>query len=170
MVGKIVCTDVPMLPLIAFGGESPTGAVEGRFVVVSDDVTLKSLATGDGEGELVMISGLGLGCIWDVDNPRRDSGVLAGGGLEAPPLNKDVILLLTEWLARMVDMLLDVSEEIVDRGRGMNSRTSDILTRDRSCPFSFGNSTHLAVPAGSCVEDNRLGCEVDLSSTGGNVG
>lgn len=36
-------------------------------------------------------------------------------------LTTDEMLLATEWLARTVDMLLDVSEEIVDSGRGMYS-------------------------------------------------
>ena len=34
------------------------------------------------------------------------------------------MLLVTEFLARIVDMLLDVSDEMVDKGRGMYSRTS----------------------------------------------
>ena len=34
------------------------------------------------------------------------------------------MLLVTQWLARNVDMLLDLSDETVDKGRGMYSRTS----------------------------------------------
>ena len=34
------------------------------------------------------------------------------------------MILVTEWLAQIVDMLLDVSDEMVDKGRGMYSRTS----------------------------------------------
>jgi hypothetical protein len=57
--------------------------------------------------------------------------LLAGGGLCAPALTMDVMLPVTEWLARMVDRLLDVSEEIVDSGRGMNSTVSEKPTRAR---------------------------------------
>ena len=39
-------------------------------------------------------------------------------------LTRDVMLLVTEWPERIVDMLLDVSDEMVDKGRGMYSRTS----------------------------------------------
>jgi hypothetical protein len=53
------------------------------------------------------------------------------GGLCAPALTMDVMLPVTEWLAKMVDRLLDVSEEIVDSGRGMNSTVSEKPTRAR---------------------------------------
>ena len=69
----------------------------------------------------------------------------------------DVTLFVTEWLARMVDILLDVSEEMVDNGRGMNSRTSDILTRDRSCPLSSTTSSCVPVVEGSCLVAESMG-------------
>ena len=54
---------------------------------------------------------------------------------ELPPPIIDVILLETEWVARTVDILLEVSEEIVDNGLGMNSNTSENPTREgRSGP------------------------------------
>lgn len=58
----------------------------------------------------------------------------ADGGLEAPALTMDVMLPVTEWPARMVDRVLDVSDEIVERGRGMNSIVSEKPTRGLGKP------------------------------------
>ena len=56
---------------------------------------------------------------------------MAGGGLEVPPLIIDEMLPVREWLARIVDRLLDVSDEMVDSGRGINSIVSENPTRGR---------------------------------------
>lgn len=64
--------------------------------------------------------------------------IFADGGLGAPPLTRDVMLpvteWLTEWLASTVDRLLDVSDEIVDKGRGINSIVSEKPTRGLVSP------------------------------------
>lgn len=80
--------------------------------------------------------------------------MLAGGGLEVPVLKKDVILLVSEWLARIVDTLLDVSEEMVDNGRGIYSKTSDILTLERSCMSSFDRTSSVCA-----IKDSETGVE-----------
>lgn len=49
-------------------------------------------------------------------------------------LMMDVMLPVTEWLARSVDRLLEVSDDIVDRGRGMNSTVSEKPTLGRDDP------------------------------------
>ena len=80
----------------------------------------------------------------------------------------DVILFETEWLARTVDMLLDVSEDIVDNGRGMNSKTSENPTREgRGGPVWDDGSTSAADPSDPWVEVAASGWETDLSSSGG---
>ena len=60
--------------------------------------------------------------------------VLVDGGLGAPALTMDVMLPVTEWPARIVDRLLDVSDEMVERGRGINSIVSEKPTRALGTP------------------------------------
>lgn len=65
---------------------------------------------------------------------RLDLVTLEDGGLDVLELIIDVILPVREWFGRMVDRLLDVSDEIVDKGRGMNSTVSENSTRGRDGP------------------------------------
>lgn len=49
-------------------------------------------------------------------------------GLEASPLTTEVILSVTEWPARTVERLLEVSEDIVESGRRMYSGSLENVT------------------------------------------
>lgn len=84
------------------------------------------------------------------------------GGLGVLRLSSEDILVLTEW-PLMVDTELSVSEEIVDRGRGMNSTLSEKPTRGLDCGLAGGVSR--GGPKGSAmplVDDRELS-----SPTGG---
>lgn len=86
---------------------------------------------------------------------------------ELPPPIMDVILLETEWVARTVDILLEVSEEIVDSGRGINSKTSEKPTREGRCG-PWGVCSYLSTELSACwVDIVTSGWEMDLSSSGG---
>lgn len=120
--------------MISSGGVGgfTVGAVDGRSirVFISEVSHLVISGAKDVGGPAV----LGLVLTWSCSSagPGLDRGEAAGGEFDVPPLTRDVMLLVTEWLARTVDMLLDVSDEIVDKGRGMYSRTSENPTaRDR---------------------------------------
>lgn len=65
---------------------------------------------------------------------RLDLVTREADGLDVLALIIDVILPVREWFCRMVDRLLDVSDEIVDKGRGMNSTVSENPTRGRDGP------------------------------------
>lgn len=79
-------------------------------------------------------------------NDRLD---LADGGLEVPPLIIEEMLPVREWLARIVDRLLDVSEEMVDSGRGINSIVSENPTRGRGKVFAWLSSVGMGVGGSS---------------------
>lgn len=70
-----------------------------------------------------------------VERERRPA--LAEGGLEVPALVSDDMLPDNEWLRRIVAIELEVSEEIVESGRGMNSNVSEKPTLARGCLLSF---------------------------------
>ena len=113
---------------LARNGKSPgrgsrTEALPSRARLVSN---LSDIAPAD--------FGLGSVKLMFVEFLNVTSVFLADGGLEVPPLTMDVILPVTEWEARTVDMELEVSEEIVESGRGMNSMVSENPTRGRACP------------------------------------
>lgn len=68
---------------------------------------------------------------------------LAEGGLEVP-LRIELMLPLSEWEGRTVESELDVPVEIVERGRGMNSRVSEKPTRGRDCTVAGDDSRGLS--------------------------
>jgi hypothetical protein len=74
-----------------------------------------------------------------------------------------VMLPVTECDARMVDIELDVSEDIVDSGRGMNSMVSEKPTRGRLGvgELAKGMSDPFGVAGGvlSACEVFREGCD-----------
>lgn len=70
-----------------------------------------------------------------VERERRPA--LAEGGLDVPALVSDDMLPDNEWLRRIVAIELEVSEEIVESGRGMNSNVSEKPTLARGCLLSF---------------------------------
>lgn len=110
---------------------------------------------------------LGLALTWSCSSAGsgRDRGGAAGGELDMPPLARDVMLLVTEWLARIVDMLLDVSDEMVDKGRGMYSRTSENSTaRARNCSLVLEDLPSVIGMEG--VVDVVAGWDVDRSIGG----
>ena len=99
-----------------------------------------------------------VGPILEESNSRVDlqtdlALVLDCGPGELPPPIMDVILLETECVARTVDILLDVSEEMVDSGLGMNSKTSENPTREGRGRPGWGDSSSFATePSASWVE------------------
>jgi hypothetical protein len=62
----------------------------------------------------------------------KTSGFRAEGGV--PKLSTELMLFVTECEALIVDMELDVSDEIVDSGRGINSSVSEKPTLGRAPP------------------------------------
>ena len=132
IVGDTHCNGSALVLSSGGVGGCTVGAVDGRSIgFLVPEESHRTIPGGkDAEGPIV----LGLALTWSCSSagPGRDRGETAGGGLDVPPLTRDVMLLVTEWLARTVDMLLDVSDEMVDKGRGMYSRTSENSTaRDR---------------------------------------
>lgn len=86
------------------------------------------------------------------------------GGLDAPILSTDEMLLFTEWPLR-VDTELSVSEEMVESGRGMNSTLSENPTRGRegglAMGFSSASSNESASSFSGLTRDAVLSLEVD---------
>ena len=97
-------------------------ADEGRIDAATPSLDRKSCWKPCMTGSAVFGLGLDILCSGDVSN--SDLPILTVGGLDVPALTMDVILPVTEWLARAVDRLLEVSEDIVDSGRGMYSTVS----------------------------------------------
>ena len=60
----------------------------------------------------------------DSSNRRFGNSASPAGGLGVPSPTIEVTLPDTEWLGLIVDILLDVSEDIVDKGRDMYSSLS----------------------------------------------
>ena len=130
-------------------GEPPAGAEDGRFTGESKPEKSHCQSSDARGGELLPVFGLTLEESCSRVDLRPDLALMVDCGLdELPPPIMDVILLETEWLGRTVDILLDVSEEIVDNGRGMNSKTSENPTREeRGGPAWGGCSSCAAVPS-----------------------
>jgi hypothetical protein len=80
----------------------------------------------------------------------------AGEGLTEPPLMIEVILPVTECEARTVERELEVSEEIVESGRGMNSTVSEKPTLGRE-PL-FGTLSRRAKDLGGLDSGCALYC------------
>lgn len=79
------------------------------------------------------------------------------------------MLPVTEWLARIVDKLLDVSEDMVESGRGMNSTVSEKPTRVRDGAPTARFSTELVFDDGALALRPTSGWDVDLARNGENV-
>lgn len=142
-------TDTPEGSFAPLVGEPPAGAEDGRLNGESNPEKSHCQSWDARGGELPAVFGLALEEPCSSVTLRPDLTLMEDCGLdELPPPIMDVILLETEWLGRTVDILLDVSEEIVDNGRGMNSKTSENPTREeRGGPAWGGCSSCAAVPS-----------------------
>ncbi len=114
---------------------------------------------------------LGVKCMFSCSPANSVDDILPRvcGEDKVPVSAIEVMLPVTEWLARMVDKLLDVSEDMVESGRGINSTVSEKPTRVRDGAPTARFSTELVFGGGALALEPTSGWDVDLARDGENV-